>query len=140
MATRMVQTDSFSVDIEGLAELKDRFSAFDERAQRGILRSAAKRAAEIVVEEAKARVPVRHGNLKKSMRSRAKVSKRAVSVDIGFGPKEFYGQFVERGTSRMPAQPFLRPALDTKAEAVTAVFADELNAAITRAEVKAGRG
>jgi HK97 gp10 family phage protein len=39
-----------------------------------------------------------------------------VRVRIGPDPDHFYGRFLETGTSKMAAQPFLRPALDTKSK------------------------
>lgn len=39
-------------------------------------------------------------------------------VDVGPDRKQFYGSFQERGTKKMPAQPFLNPALEATQEQV----------------------
>ena len=59
---------------------------------------------------AQARAPVDTGNLKNSI---------GVDFDaLGFeaGPTASYGGFVERGTSRMSPQPYMRPAFDKAIE------------------------
>lgn len=55
-------------------------------------------------------VPKRTWALHDSIEAKpAEVAGAEVSVEVGFGTG--YGLFVERGTSRMRAQPFARPAL-----------------------------
>lgn len=46
----------------------------------------------------------------------------------------WYWWFVENGTSKMPAQPYLRPAFDAKKDEVVRVFAAELDKAISKLE------
>lgn len=50
---------------------------------------------------------------------RTGVLERSISTDLmlgglaaEIGPTEYYGQFVEHGTSKMPPQPFMGPAAD----------------------------
>lgn len=52
---------------------------------------------------------VRTGRLRSSITWRMGEDARGLFADIGTAV--FYGPFVELGTSRMPAYPFLRPAL-----------------------------
>lgn len=56
------------------------------------------------------RAPVDTGNLKGSISS--EVQRRGDTVRGEVGPTASYGAYVERGTSRMKAQPYLRPATD----------------------------
>lgn len=43
------------------------------------------------------------------------------------GDNVFYWRFLEFGTSKMEARPFMRPALESKAEAATQAIVTELN-------------
>lgn len=47
--------------------------------------------------------------------------------------KVFYWRFIEFGTSKMPATPFMRPALEKNISAATNKFAEVFNAEITKA-------
>jgi len=69
--------------------------------------SAMNRAGEAVVEEARRLVPVDTGRLRASIGFTYSTSRRVLTVYAD----EFYAAFVEFGTSKMAAQPFLRPAL-----------------------------
>ena len=46
--------------------------------------------------------------------------------------KVFYWRFIEFGTSRMPATPFMRPALQNNIQAVTNSFAENFNKEIDK--------
>lgn len=59
---------------------------------------------------AKNRAPVDTGALRNSITS--EVQRRGNTIRGEVGPTVNYGGFVERGTSRMSAQPYLRPATD----------------------------
>lgn len=62
---------------------------------------------------AKALAPVDTGNLKNSITTTNSVSGFRAEI----GPTANYGIFLEMGTSRMPAQPFMGPAADQHAQA-----------------------
>jgi len=101
----------FSFD--GDKKLIENLKKISRTASGRALRQAAKQGAEIIVQEAKRRAPVDTGTLRKSIRSKfGKRSSDSVTVEIGPSSKAYYGYFVEFGTSRMAAQPFLRPAID----------------------------
>lgn len=51
----------------------------------------------------------------------------------------YYFRFVELGTEKQKAQPFLRPAIKTKADEAISVAASEIDKGITRAARKAKR-
>lgn len=53
--------------------------------------------------------------------------------------KVFYGRFIELGTSKMPARPFLRPALASKGEEAVHAFRAAFLKSVERAERKLAR-
>jgi len=59
--------------------------------------------------------------------------------DIGFTGMGFYGSFLELGTSKMVARPFLRPAFDSNKDFMEAVMKEELDAALIMALASSGR-
>lgn len=64
--------------------------------------------------EARRRVPVASGNLKRNIAVENVYDRetRMVHFRVGFRPRAFYGGFVELGSLNEPARPFLRPAAD----------------------------
>lgn len=66
-----------------------------------------------VVREAKARVPVDTGHLQASIQKEDRTSGTIVFTSTRTSRSSLgYGGFVEIGTARSPAQPYLRPALE----------------------------
>jgi HK97 gp10 family phage protein len=66
-------------------------------------------------EDAKERVPVRTGKLKKSIR--VKMSKDGIAGELkAGGPGAHHAHLVERGTRRTRAKPYLNPAADAANE------------------------
>ena len=58
------------------------------------------------------------GNLKNSIgHSDARSVGRSGTLAIEIGPTAFYGDFVERGTSRMAPRPYMGPAADAHTDA-----------------------
>lgn len=86
-------------------------------------RSAPMRVAEKVVRSARGRAPVDTGELKGSIHAvsieRGKVAE--VQVDAAHGP------YVEYGTYKMPAQPFLNPAFQEHAKELCLEIVAPLN-------------
>lgn len=62
------------------------------------------------------------------------------SVKENPGGDTFYWRFVEFGTERMRARPFLRPALATNVQKATDLFVSEYSKSIDRAIKKAAKG
>jgi HK97 gp10 family phage protein len=73
--------------------------------------AAAERAAEIVKQEAQAIVPVDTGDLLLSIGLTESID-NGKSVTVGVIATAPYSAFIEFGTVKMSAQPFLRPAID----------------------------
>lgn len=53
--------------------------------------------------------------------------------DLGLGSKTFHWRFLELGTEKMAATPFMQPALESQAEAVGQEFIQQYEAALDRA-------
>lgn len=88
-----------------------------------VIGKALEESAKIVREEASFKASKRTGELAR----RLVISKvKHSSIDIGPDKKTFYGRFIELGTVKMSARPFLRPALDTKKNEVRAKFIEVL--------------
>ena len=102
-------------EVHGLKELNQALKKFPVNVERRMLRSIAGAGGQVVVKAAKQNVPVASGDLKKGIIRRskkgAKIPSRVV-VSVGASTEVFYGMFLEFGTVKMPATPWLRPALD----------------------------
>ena len=130
-----------SVTIEGLPHMRAQFAELSDKMQRAVMRKALKQTGAIVVKAARAKVPVLTGTLKKSIKSSVSVKERGGSyVDIGWGRKAFWGLFIEKGTSRRAARPFLRPAVDENHPQILARFTEALNEQIQAQAAKAKVG
>lgn len=61
-----------------------------------------------VVGEATVRTPVKTGNLRGSINHKVNAGQKSVSV----GSPVLYAPYIEKGTSKMSAQPFLTPSVE----------------------------
>jgi HK97 gp10 family phage protein len=142
-------------EVQGLKELDAVLQALPVKVEAKILRGAVRAGSKVIADDARARAPILKeatdtrvpGALKKSVRIMSTVLRRGAAlggVAAGGGAKvkrggisgmasAFYAKFVEFGTAQMGAQPFMRPAGDSKASA-----AIDAAAAYTRDRVNAG--
>lgn len=136
-----------SIDVLGDKRLQRKLLRLEPKVQRKVVRQAMREAARPVLEAAKARVPVDSGALRDSLKIRAATKKRTgrrgqigvvVTTEDGFFQGEqFYGAFLELGTSQQPARPYLRPAIDEKRAEAKTIAAREIAAGIKREAKKA---
>lgn len=116
------------VHIDGLNDLVFRCNDLPRRIVRNMLLASLKAGAKVFVTEAKRRAPVgtvshyinrkirnpnkvRPGFMRKSIRVKPAPGKPGeVKIQIGVSGKAYYWRFVEFGTEKMAAQPFMRPA------------------------------
>lgn len=125
--------DGMVAHIEGLDVLDKRLKELDRRTSGNILRKALRTGMNVVKKEAKRRVRVVTGRLKKGIQ--VKVTLKASGeayAKLGVRKTEAYGVPVELGTSHSAAKPFLRPAADTRHGEAVGAFADRM-----RDEIKA---
>ncbi len=90
-----------------------------------------------IQKEAKRNAPVgKTGQLKKNVKLRAqKRSRKSIGVNVQVGEgdfkgDQFYAAFIEYGTSKMPARPFMRPAWDKNKDKTKQSILDEIKLAI----------
>jgi len=130
----------------------------------GPLAVGLRKAANVIKDEAKAKAPVKTGLLKKNIivrrdsklppgvnemfevRVKAVKKKRADNVrnrrkrivgnKYDAEGSAFYWRFLEFGTKKMKARPFMRPAFEAKKEAALQTFTTELAKAIDKANAK----
>lgn len=113
---------SFEQDI---ARAKKQLAEMDRRIGAN-LPAIAKAGATVLHAGALELVPVRTGKLKKSLKLKAG-KRRPTSAEHLVVSDVFYAPFVEFGTSKRSARPFLRPAADTRhSEIIDAMTAEAL--------------
>jgi HK97 gp10 family phage protein len=128
--------------LKGFEELERGLNALPAAIASKIARQSMLKGARVIQREAKLRAPVRieggvrrfkkggkgrlPGYLRASIVARLKrVPGAGITYAIGWTKLAFYGAFIEFGTRRQAARPFLRPAADSKfAEAVQTIGAD----------------
>lgn len=159
--------DGVRCEISGLRELEAALRQLGGPVARSAMRAAARAGANVIREEARARVPVDTGLVWRNIvarvrrdertatgsavrfsvgvltrKGRGRVKKgrsvlapldRAVLRDTLAASNPYYWYYIERGTRRRPAHPFLRPALETKSASamarMQAVLWDRINRA-----------
>lgn len=138
--------------VQGLRELQEKLKNFGPRLGGSILKRAAQQAMAPVLKEARATAPVGSephktykgrlvapGFLSRNIKAKSVLSKDKSTAKAMVGPtrEAFYGTaFVERGTSKMAAQPFLVPAFTAKKDEVTERFKVRMRAIIEREAAK----
>lgn len=142
-----------SVDVLGLRELEKALKSLGSEVagkNGGLVRTALMAAALPVLRSAQVYAEASRdtGKLAEAL-TRSRQSKvdpdidanEAVDVGLfsrGKGKKVFYGKFLEFGTSRQPAQPFLRQALESNVKESTDIFRKKLATGIERVAKKIG--
>jgi HK97 gp10 family phage protein len=114
--------------LEGADKLDAALKRIGDRATGLLLREAVQKGADIIAEDAKRRAPRKTGALAEGIHAEITTSKQGQAVaDVSYNKKAtWYGGLVEKGTKNMPAQPYLRPALDEKAEEAEEAVAEYL--------------
>lgn len=90
------------------------------------LRSAVRVAANLIKKDAQSRAPRDSGALSESLRVKTKVFRTKIVAFVMNTAETFYGMFIEFGTSKMAARPFMRPAAESQEQAVLRKMQDHL--------------
>jgi HK97 gp10 family phage protein len=147
-----------TVKVEGLAELHRKLLELPARIERNVVRRAVYAGAAVIRDDMRERAPIYTGEvseghpppgtLKKSIyvkyipeksrggrtvyyvgvrhgKSRQHVGKKDINRDA------YYFRFIEFGTEKMAAQPFMRPAFDSKQGAALGAIKDTLASGIS---------
>lgn len=154
--------DSVSVNLIGLGGLQAEFEKLAKAVGNKVVRDAVMAGARVARDKARASAPVRSGKLKKNITvTRLKQSETPGGATAGIRVKKpsgktakarkrsgkkrkgnrfeydapYYWKFLEQGTSKMAAKPFIRPAWDSSLpqieKAVTDKLAEGIDNAIT---------
>ena len=100
--------------IEGLDELEKQFDKLEKTAKKKVINKALTAGVAPIKKEAKKNAPVDKGILKSAIRSKKLKKTEKPSIGVYVTGKGYYWWFIEHGTSKMSAAPFLRPAADAK--------------------------
>lgn len=125
-----------SMELDGLDNLLKRVEDMGKAGTR-VENTALKKAGEVILEEAKATSSFhdRSGKLRKGLKVsgiRSADGRKFVLVGIQKGDNSniFYGKFLEFGTSKMIARPFMGPAYESKKKEATEIIKNELKNAL----------
>jgi HK97 gp10 family phage protein len=152
--------DSVTVTVTGADEIEQKLARLPVIAAKAIIKIALQRAGKIWADEMRARVRrgfhvfksgqakykgVRiqgrsrdFGVLSRSIGSQVIVAADGLGGQVKVGPrkKAYWGLFLEFGTKRQPAFPFIRPAFETKKEAVLENFLETCKEELDKAGLK----
>ncbi|MBB4126222.1 HK97 gp10 family phage protein [Xanthomonas translucens] len=121
----------FDIQVLGLAELEQALMQLAEPAVRRALRKGMRRGAIVIRNDARARVRVARGRLRRAIRARERSEEQGwVRFAVEVPKSAFYGKFGEYGTSKMAAWPFLRPAAESKTEEAVVAMRDAIAEAV----------
>ncbi|WP_339098654.1 HK97-gp10 family putative phage morphogenesis protein [Pectobacterium brasiliense] len=136
----------FGLDFSGLSDIAKDLEKLSRAENNKVLRDATRAGADVLKEEVIANAPARTGKMRKNVVVVTQKSRRSGEISSGVhirgvnprtgnsdnkmkanNPRNsFYWRFVEMGTIKAPAHPFIRPAFDVRQE-------EAANAAIARA-------
>lgn len=118
-----------TITVTGDEEAAARLRAIAAASGGAILATAVSAGALVIEADAKRRAPVLTGNLRRSIHHEVvlQTESRAVAT---VGTDVEYAGYVEFGTSRMAAQPYLRPAADENTAAIEAAVSAVIDAAL----------
>ena len=113
-----------TLKLTGTKELEKALADLGRATGKNTAKRALKKSAQIIADEAQNIVPVDQGDLIDSivvspkLDSAQKSRKTKGGVDMYVGPTVYYGHFVEFGTVKQAAQPYLRPAWEANKQKV----------------------
>ncbi|WP_145533743.1 HK97-gp10 family putative phage morphogenesis protein [Yersinia alsatica] len=137
------------LDFSGMLDLDRELELLSKAESRTVLRQAVRAGAAVIQAEAQSRAPERTGKLKRNIiiaNGKGDATEATAGIRVrGTNPtgtnsdntkkavrsnNSFYWRFIELGTSKFPAVPFIRPAFDAKADEAAQVTIDRAIKAI----------
>jgi HK97 gp10 family phage protein len=109
--------------LQGREELKKQFNSVAEAVGTAKARTALKAGGLVIQNDAKRRAPYLTGTLRRSIA----MEDGPGATEITIGTDVEYAGFVEFGTYKMAARPYLRPAFDENIPEVTRTIAEALS-------------
>lgn len=130
------------VHVDGFEALNKALRSVGNRTGGLVLEKAAEAGAKFIVDEAKRLAPKKSGALASGITAQVgRMQVGRVQINISYNKRQWYGKLVELGhalkrkrggktVGHVPAKPFLRPALDAKAEAAKDAVGASLRASL----------
>lgn len=131
--------DAMKIEILGLGELQSDLNRLAAKGQRGVVRKALRKGAQVILREAKSRVPVRTGLTKRSLGISATVNQKGAQAEVGSRRRAAGGRakiihIIEK------QHPFLVPAFEAKRGEAVSAFGDAMKAEIEQVSGKVRLG
>lgn len=109
-----------NTEIKGLKDLIKNLNDLPVKLEKKVIRAAVRKGANVVRDKARELVDKDTHNLQKSIITTGVKVSGKIAFRVSLKQRKtknakdpYYGRFKEFGTSKMPAHPFMRPALDT---------------------------
>lgn len=134
--------DGVTMEITGLKELADKLRSMGEDLTRTALKAGVRDAAKIVRDDARVRNPDDTMETEKAIYAKFVKSESnnfQQTFAVGVNKKAFYWRFVEFGTAKMAARPFLRPAFEANKGRLVAAIKNRIAARIKSYDKKQAR-
>lgn len=121
------------IKLTGVKQLDEVLKNMPRSMQNKALRRGTREATKVVLRDARRLAPRDSGALERSLKVRALKRSRRNKSRVGasvvtdgahklFSGEQFYGAFVELGTAKMDADPFLRPALWSNKDSIRRAY------------------
>ena len=121
------------IDLTGMDELLKELYAIGEKVATRAENKALREGAEMLRQEISNRAPRKTGKLAANIvKTGVKIKNGVRYIEVGPGKNVFYGLYHELGTTKMPARPFIGPALEEKRSEVFSTMADVLRKEIEK--------
>ena len=125
-----------TVKFEGIENLQIKLKEKAAEVEKAMMEGADE-AADIVKQSAESKAPRKLGNLVRSIDKNKVLNKDGkISVYVGIQKNEifsadgYYARMQEKGTSKMKARPYLRPALDENKSRINSIITEKIREVI----------
>lgn len=122
-----------NTEIKGLKDLIKNLNNLSVKLEKKVIRAAVRKGANVVRDKARELVDKDTHNLQKSIITTGVKVSGKIAFRVSLKQRKtknakdpYYGRFVEFGTSKMPAHPFMRPALDESESKVLSTVVDDI--------------